>query len=328
VTVTVHIDGHGSRTAGGDPPDLMSRYQDHLARKVASSQETREIYERLLSRVASGELDPRALDRGLISFLQLNGPDYADRIADLSVRFLAGLVYEGSRDSAELFDEMAPGALQTTLEPPGLDSADWADWVPGLIAYAERARAAQTNALRVVMDRVASGELDPEFVERTIVERSRHQVSESVTRIAELYVEMLTGLDEANATFGMDYLRSIARREQRPHSIELSGGFGESVRVRLLVANDEAVTSTMRCAITDVRREDGVSPAFQPEVTITPDRFELAPDAEVQVACSLLVTDAFAPDVTYVGELRVFTDTATVLEIPLRVRATQQSITT
>jgi hypothetical protein len=54
----------------------------------------------------------------------------------------------------------------------------------------------------------------------------------------------------------------------------------------------------------------------------------LAPHAEAQVACSLLITDAFAPDVTYVGELRVFTDTATVLEIPLRVRATQQSITT
>ena len=137
---------------------------------------------------------------------------------------------------------------------------------------------------------------------------------------------MLNGLDEANTAFGVDYLRSITRRAERPDSIELGGRLGESVRVRLLVANDEPVSAPMRCAITDVRREDGVGPAFEPEVTITPAAFDLAPGAEVPVACSLLLSDVFAPDVTYVGEFRVLTDTATVLEIPLRVRATQQSI--
>jgi hypothetical protein len=226
---------------------------------------------------------------------------------------------------------MAPGAAQPDPEPPDvdspdLDSAEWADWIPRLIADAEQARAAQTRALRVVLDRVASGELDPEVVERTIVERSRQRVSESVTRIAELSVDMLNELDDTTATFGMDYLRSIARRAERPDSIELGGRLGESVQVRLLVANDEPVSEAMQCAITDVRREDGVGPAFEPQVTITPARFDLAPGGEVPVACSLLLSDVYAPDVTYVGEFRVLTDTATVLAIPLRVRATQQSI--
>jgi hypothetical protein len=326
VTVTVDDSGRGPRSAHGEAADLISRYQDHLSRKMASAQETRDIYDRLLRQVASGELDPRALDRELNSFVQINGPAYAARIADLTRRFLAGLVHACSHDPSGVFDEIAAGASQPAPEPPDLDGADWADWIPRLVDDAEQARVAQTRALRTVLDRVASGELDPEVVERTILDRSRQQVSASVTRIAELSVEMLNGLDDANSTFGMDYLRSIARRAERPDSIELGGRLGESVQVRLLVANDEPVSEAMRCAITDVRREDGVGPAFEPEVTITPSRFDLAPGGEVPVACSLILSEVYAPDVTYVGEFRVLTDTATVLAIPLRVRATEQSI--
>ena len=140
--------------------------------------------------------------------MQINGPAYAARVVDVSLRFLAGLVDAGNRDSSGLFAELVPGASTPAPEPPALDPADWTDWIPRLIDYAEQARAAQTGALRVVLDRVASGELDPEAVERAIVERSREQVSASVTRIAALSVEMLNGLDDANAVFGMDYLRS------------------------------------------------------------------------------------------------------------------------
>ena len=63
--------------------------------------------------------------------------------------------------------------------------------------------------------------------------------------------------------------------------------------MRLLVANDEPVSEAMRCAITDVRREDGVGPAFEPDVTITPTQFDLEPGAEVPVACSLLLSDVY-----------------------------------
>ena len=213
MTVTVDVYGSGSRSAHGDAPGLMSRYQDYVERKVASSLETREIYDRLLRRVASGELDPKTLDRGLNSFLQINGPEYAKGVADLSMRFLAGIVQAASRDSYELFDEVASGTLEPPPEPLELDPTDWADWIPRLIEAAEQAREAPTNALRVVLDRVASGELDPEAVERMMLERSRQQIPASVTRLAGLYIEMLTGLEEANTAFGMDYLRSVARRD-------------------------------------------------------------------------------------------------------------------
>ncbi len=316
MTVTVDVYGSGSRSADGDAPGLMSRYQDYVERKVASSLETREIYDRLLRRVASGELDPKTLDRGLNSFLQINGPEYAKGVADLSMRFLAGIVQAASRDSYELFDEVASGTLEPPPEPLELDPTDWADWVPRLIEAAEQAREAPTNALRVVLGRVASGELDPEAVERMMLERSRQQIPASVTRLAGLYIEMLTGLEEANTAFGMDYLRSVARRDAQADSIELGGGLGDSVQVRFVVTNDEPVDAAMRCAIVDLRREDGIGPAFEPEVTITPDHFELAPDTDVQVACSLLLTDIFVPGVTYVGELLILTDTETVAGDP------------
>ena len=70
MTVTIDDSERGSGGGNGDAPDLISRYQDHVSRKITSARETREIYDRLLSRVASGELDPRALDRELNSFLQ------------------------------------------------------------------------------------------------------------------------------------------------------------------------------------------------------------------------------------------------------------------
>ena len=328
VVVTLTVEGNGPlRSPGDTAPDLLSRYQDYVERKVATARATREIYEGLLARVASGELDPRALDRGLNHFSQVHGPDYASGIAELSMRFLAGVVQAGSRYSYELVDEMAPGAVEPpTTEPPGFDPADWADSFQQLIAYAQEERAAHARALRVVMDRVARGELDPETVERVAAERSRKQVPESVTRLADLSFEMLTGLEEANTEFGMGYLRSVVHGSRRKDSIERSGAPGEPVEVRLVVSNDASVDTTMHCVLTDVRREDGIGPAFDPEATITPDTFDLAPDAEAQVTCSVLLTDAFASGATYVGELRVLDGTVTVLEIPVRLRVGEPTL--
>ncbi len=325
MTVSVHVDGTRSRSVG-DLADLMSRYQEHVERKVASFRETRDSYDRLLRRIAAGELDPRAFDRGLNSFLQISGPEYAGRVARLSMQFLAGILSAGGRDAAELFDAVAPGAMEDTAELPKLDPTDAATWLPQLISYADEARLAQTHALRTVLDRVANGELHPDSVEQTLVERGQQQVPASVTRLADLFFELLIGLDEANSEFGVEYLRSVERRAVRPDCIDLRGRLGESARVRLVVANDERVSEVMRCAVTDVRREDGIGPAFDADVEITPDRFELAPNSQVQVALSLLLTEVFTREVVYVGEFHVRTDTATVLEIPVRIRATEQSV--
>jgi hypothetical protein len=122
VTVTVTLDGSGSGPAGGDATDLISRYQHHVERKVATSRATQEICERLLSRVASGELDPRGLDRGLNGFLQTNGPEYASGVANLSMRFLAGVLETASRDASELFDGVATVSRES-VHPPALDAS-------------------------------------------------------------------------------------------------------------------------------------------------------------------------------------------------------------
>ena len=216
--MTITADGYGSesRSARDEAPDLIASYQDLVERKVASSKETREIYARLLSRIAAGDLDPRVLDRGLNSFLQINGPEYASRLADLSMRFLAGYVQAGNRDSFELFEEIVPGALETRARAARARP----DRLGGLGSATDRLCRASARG----PDQRASGRHGPSCERRTGSRRRSSgpwsNEAGSVSRRASPDLpsstsEMLTGLDEANTQFGMDYLRSIARREYR-----------------------------------------------------------------------------------------------------------------
>ena len=305
-----------------DAAALMARYQDYVERKAAVSSESRELYDDLLRHVAAGDLDARALDRGLNSFVQVNGPGYANGLASVSVQFLVGMIQSGSRYAYELFDEIVPGAIEPWhLDPPEFDAADWTDWFQRLIDYSRAERAAQTEALRVVMNRVASGELDPAGVERIVAERGMEQAPDSVGRVADLYFEMLAGLEEVNAAFGNDYLRSIVPGGTQ-QVVDLRAAPGTAATVALVVTNDEAVRARMRCVVSDVRRQDGIGPAFEPEATIVPDTFDLEPGTRTTVRLSVVLSDdRFEPGPLYVGSIRILSDDDPVVDIPLRIRA-------
>ena len=323
VSVTVSRDRAPSGLPEDPPPDLAARYQQYVERKVATDRAVREISDRLLARVASGELDPRNLDRGLNRFLQIGGPDYAARIIELTLTFLTDIVQDGSRSIHELVDEVAPGIVERPMSsPPQFDPRDWTTCLRQLSEYAERERAAQAAMLKEVVERIAVGELDPAVVDGATAARAGGPVPDRIVRLADLFLGMLTGLDEAGAEFGIGYLRSVERHSRRPDAIEVAGHRGETLEVRFVVSNDEPEPTAVHCTITDLRREDGIGPAFDATVSITPDGFDLEPGTSTTVACAIELSDAFVPEATYVGELDVVTGAETVLEIPLRVRVT------
>ena len=55
------------------------------------------------------------LDSRMPAFLQTHGADYANDIAELSMRFLSGLIDNGTRYSYELFDRILPGAVSSPM---------------------------------------------------------------------------------------------------------------------------------------------------------------------------------------------------------------------
>lgn len=327
-------------TAATDPPrtrapDLRSspaewaaRYQDHVTRAGARASRTRELNRELIARVARGELAPGTVDAQLNAFVAARGVDYANRLAAMSTRFLTGLIESGTTYSRELVDTIVPGAVTAPDEvAPEFDPGDWANWFTRLTEYAARENAGVTAMLRSVIDKVAAGELAPEGVEEIAGLYHGEHLPESVSKLVGLYFDLLAGLDDAHATFGEEYLTAVlasARRAEAEVALELSGPLGDTARLRLAVANTTGEPTAVRCVVTDLRRADGIGPAFEPDVTVEPERFDLAPGAEQAITLSLrLAGSAFEPGPRYVGTLHVLSPNATLLEVPLRILATR-----
>jgi hypothetical protein len=89
------------------------------------------------------------------------------------------------------------------------------------------------------------------------------------------------------------------------------------------VSNDGAGATSLRGVMTDVRRADGIGPAFEPDVTVSPERFVLEPGAEEILALTIRLSPGrFEPGPEYVGTLHVLSPGSTLVEVPLRIRAT------
>ena len=306
-------------------PEWNARYQEYLTHAAARAKRNLDLYRDIVGRVATGALPPDLLDSRMPAFLQTHGADYANDIAELSMRFLSGLIDNGTRYSYELFDRILPGAVEfPDVDPPQFDPTDWGDWFSRLTAYGNQQNLLVFEMLRSLMEQVADGELVPAEVSATSTAFVRERTPDSVAEMARLYLDLLSGLDEINSDFGADYLESVLDAASPTDGLvlEITGRLGSIASVRLAVANTLAERPSVRCVLTDLRRADGVGPAFDPEVTIRPERFDLAPEQEQVVSVELRLSEAsFDPGPVHVGTLHVLAPDETLLAVPVRVRA-------
>ena len=114
-------------------------------------------------------------------------------------------------------------------------------------------------------------------------------------------------------------------REAQPvgydgHVLELSGSVPSRVSTALTIDNERNAATSVRCTATDVRRADGVGPAFVPPVTITPEVTQLAAkqSGTIEVAVHL-DAQLFADRTSYVGAVQVSHADGTTVDIPLRI---------
>jgi hypothetical protein len=329
VTVTVAVDGGRPASGPGETAELASRYQAYVERKAASTRTTRERYSRLLERIASGEVDPKLLDRGLNWFWNAYGPEHALAISELTMHFLTEVVQLSYEQSRQLIDEMTPGSAEPVepaavsgIEPPEVDPAGWMTWFSRLVAYEEHERSAQRDALRAVVEQAATAEDAPSSADADITVVSQPSSAVLVERLASLWFDLLARLDSLNTDLGLRYLSTVVP-DDRPDAIELAGEVGESVECRFVVSNDKPDTAAVQCSVTGMRREDGIGPAFDPAAVISPDSLQLPPDGSAQISCSIALTDVFSVGVSYLGELRVSTGDDPALRIPIRIRANE-----
>lgn len=304
----------------------VTRYARYVQESSERAARTAELNRRLLTRVANGELAPTTLDNQFAAFFATNAATYTDDVAETGLEFLTGLIAAGTTYTHELVERIAPGELDTERsEPPTIARGDWTSGLQSLTSFAQAENAAVAALLRALMTKVATGTLSPDGMHASSEEFHGEHLPGTVDELVTLFFDLMTRLEEAHADFGNRALLTVldlpGETEPGETSLELVAQIGTTASARLAVANNESEPTALRAVMTDVRRSDGIGPAFDPDATIRPARFTLAPLAEEVVTLTVrLAAKAFEPGPEYVGTLHVLSPGSTVLAVPVKIR--------
>lgn len=306
----------------------MNRYSRYVQESSDRATHTADLNRRVLARVANGGLAPATLDSQLAAFLATNVATYTEDIAETGLQFLTGLIAAGTTYTHELVERIAPGELDTERRAlPTIARGDWATGLQALTEFAQAENADIAALLRALMAKVATGALSPDGMHASSQEFHGKHLPGTVDELVALLFDLMTSLEEAHADLGTRALQAVldlpGEADPSDVSLDLVGPIGGTASARLAVANNEPEPTTLRAVMTDVRRTDGIGPAFDPDVAIRPARFTLSPLAEeVVTVTARLVAAAFEPGVEYTGALHVLSPGRLVLGVPVRMRAT------
>lgn len=314
--------------AGSWSTDWPSLYAQYLTRSASQSARTLELYQEVMDGVSRGELAPTVLQDMLASFVQARGTTYSNKLAELSMRFFSGLVQASTAYSNELADLVLPGSSASPEMPPRYDPANPVQWYQDLTNYAGQLSARAIGAYQALLERVASGEVQPGRLQEVSSEYLERRLPELLRRLSSLYFDLLNGLNDLRANYEEEYLEGILSAANRAgqessFAINLVAPLGETASASLSLANTRDEPAVIRYTVTDVRRADGVGPAFPPKISFTPEVLELQPGQEASLALSLRLDEGdYEPQVLYVGGLQIVRHGEPRLEVPLRITAT------
>ena len=109
-------------------------------------------------------------------------------------------------------------------------------------------------------------------------------------------------------------------------ALKLTAPLGETASASMSLSNTQNDRAVIRCTPADVRRADGVGPAFVPKITLTPEALELGPGEEGSLRLSLRLDEAeYDADALYVGAVYITGHQESRIEVPLRITATKVS---
>ena len=298
--------------------EWATKFARFLQRSAERIGETAELNQELTKRIACGDLPPAVVESQQAAFLAINAESYAAELADLTMNFLTRLVGVGSDYVYALVQGIAAGASAPARPtPPRFDPTDPVEWFERLNQYASAETSVAEAIVRAAVDRgeCASGD-----------NVNSEPLSMAAAKTVDTFLELLTRLEDMNNDYGRRYLTAVlglARDSQKTEAtLEAVAGLGQTATARFAITNNSDADATVRCALTDLRRSDGVGPAFEPDATLMPNNFRLAVGAEEVIQLSVRLAECdFEDGPLYTGGVRVLGIGDAVLEIPLNVRA-------
>ena len=305
--------------------DWSGRYSQYLRSTASQSERTQDLYRRLMECIARGELAPQRLQDMLPAFYRARGHVYNERLSQITLRFFADLVRSVTAYSNELMQVLMPGAAAVPA-PPELTSSDPTIWFQQLMDYCNQLSAHIARSYQMLVDRMAAGQLGSDQIQKTAAAHLERRLPEYLRDLAVSYFELLNGLNDLRAQSEQEFLSGVlataSRTKADSFAIELVAALGSTANASFSIANTRDVPAVIRCELSDVRRRDGIGPAFLPNIARTPEQLQLAPGEEGRVSLALaLDRDTYAAGAQYVGALHITGGCEPQVEIPLRITA-------
>ncbi len=278
--------------------------------------------------VARGELPPTVFQDKLAGYVQARGAAYAEKLAGISTRFFSGMVQISAAYSQELAEMGMPGVTVPPLPPPQYDPTDPYKWFQQLTEYAGQLSANAVRIYQSLMERVAAGDVSPGQLQETSASYVEHRLPEHLRHLGNLYFDLLNQLNDLRASSEEEFLTGILstakeREQETPFVLNLVAPLGQTASASLSLANTKDEPALTRCMATDVRRADGVGPAFRPQIMITPESLQLQPGEEASMVVSLELSEgSYDPNALYIGALRIVGHGEPDFEVPLHIMAT------
>jgi hypothetical protein len=271
-------------------------YIRHLNQATRQSVRVLELSRRVLGHAAAGELPLPTVARTLQNPAQRHG--YASRSAAIYARFLAGLAALAAGQPA-------------SADPPAPDlAADPTAWFDGLAQEAARLHAAR---LKVDLRTATGGRPDPAALDFQGLIASLVRLQADLQ--AAVHALLLQGAENCLQAL----VDAIDATAPGPATIRIRGVRGERAETVIAIENGSNASAAVRCRVTDVRRPDGIGPAFDPDAAFDPELAVIPPGDEARVRVSIVLDDRLDPGVVYEGAVRIVRHDGPELRLPLEI---------
>jgi hypothetical protein len=281
------------------------QYLLHVAQHSARAQA---LFYNVLHKIGNGVLTPEAIHRTSSDLSSAAGPSHAAELARLGARFIGRLLLLTGQES----------------EPPRFDSTNPVAWLVQIADDMDASNRRVVERYQADLESVASGALTPVELQSRLVEDTTRQSVERLHQMRLAYFDFLESVSDLSAAFERDFLDRLLGGAGGTSSgqVELRAPLGDRAVAELMVENTRGGPVVVRVAVTDVRRADGIGPAFDPAITIDPDGLMLEPGSTAAVRVSLVMDPQhFTADVRYVGTVQLLRHGDGRLDLPLQLLA-------
>lgn len=283
--------------------DWAASYVRQLNQAAQQSLRVVELSRRVLERIAEGDASAHVIQRTLHDVLKSTGAETGARFVSLYARFVAGVAMAAAGAPASLQASAATGDAASVLEAAVREANR--HYEARMLADLESATrgGAGTIAADAAMRLASLFQLQAEL---------QATCSALLLQSTEDCLQALLGALDPDAP-SRDIVRASGRR-------------GDRVDAVIAIENSSPDAATMYCGLLDVRRADGIGPAFDPRSDFDPEVLVVEPGAEARVRLSVDLDERFDAGAVYVGSVRIARDDRPEMRLPLEIRVEPETV--